>query len=51
MGHCSTRTALIYQHATRERDEAIATTMGELFATAGRARPRVDRARRKGRVS
>ena len=24
MGHTSTRAALIYQHATRERDEAIA---------------------------
>jgi hypothetical protein len=34
MGHSSTRAALIYQHATRERDEAIATAMGELFATA-----------------
>ena len=36
MGHSSTRAALIYQHATRERDEAIATAMGELFATARR---------------
>jgi integrase len=34
MGHSSPRAALIYQHATRERDEAIATAMGELFATA-----------------
>jgi integrase len=36
MGHSSTRAALIYQHATEERDEAIATAMGELFATARR---------------
>jgi hypothetical protein len=36
MGHSSTRAALIYQHATRERDEAIAMAMGELFATARR---------------
>jgi hypothetical protein len=28
MGHSSTRAAMIYQHATREPDEAIATTMG-----------------------
>jgi lambda repressor-like predicted transcriptional regulator len=34
MGHSSTRAALIYQHATRERDELIATALGELFATA-----------------
>jgi integrase len=34
MGHSSTRAALIYQHATRERDEAIATAMGELSGTA-----------------
>jgi integrase len=29
MGHSSTRAAMIYQHATRERDEAIATAMGQ----------------------
>ena len=56
MGHSSTRAALIYQHATRERDEAIATAMGELFATARRKgtakrRSGTQRARRKGRVS
>ena len=27
MGRSSTRAALIYQHATRERDEAIAAAM------------------------
>ena len=36
MGHSSPRAALIYQHATRERDEAIAAAMGEVFATAKR---------------
>ncbi|MGN6175968.1 MAG: hypothetical protein ACTHPS_23920 [Streptosporangiaceae bacterium] len=33
------RAALIYQHATKERDEAIATTMGQLFAPARRKGP------------
>jgi len=28
MGHSSTRAAMIYQHATRERDQAIAAAMG-----------------------
>jgi hypothetical protein len=56
MGHSSARAALIYQHATRERDEAIATAIGELFATARRKGPAkgrsgTQRARRKGRVS
>jgi Phage integrase family len=36
MGHSSTRAALIYQHATRERDEAIAAGMGQVFASARR---------------
>ena len=31
MGHSSTRAALIYLHATRERDQAIAAGMGKLF--------------------
>ena len=34
MGHSSTRAALIYLHATRERDEAIAAGMGQLFTNA-----------------
>jgi integrase len=54
MGHSSTRTALNYWHATRERDEAIATAMGELFATVrkGTAKNRsaTPRARTRGRV-
>jgi integrase len=36
MGHTSTRAALIYQHATRERDEAIAAAMGEVLASVRR---------------
>jgi hypothetical protein len=30
------RAALIYQHATRERDEEIATAMGEVLASVRR---------------
>ena len=30
LGHSSTRAALIYQHATRDRDQAIATALGDL---------------------
>lgn len=34
MGHSSPRAALIYLHATRERDQKIAAGMGRLFAEA-----------------
>jgi integrase len=34
MGHSSPRAALIYLHATRERDQKIAAGMGKLFAEA-----------------
>jgi hypothetical protein len=34
MGHSSSRAALIYQHATRERDKKIAAGMGKEFAKA-----------------
>jgi integrase len=34
MGHSSTRAALIYLHATRERDQHIAAGMGRLYADA-----------------
>jgi len=44
MGHSSPRAALIYQHATRDRDEAIAEAMGEMFATARRKGTAKDRA-------
>lgn len=42
LGHSSTRAALIYQHATRDRDQAIAMALGGLarqvgMATAGRS--------------
>jgi integrase len=30
LGHSSTRAALIYQHATRDRDQAIADALGGL---------------------
>ncbi len=36
MGHSSPRAALIYQHATRERDQAIAAAMGEVFISTRR---------------
>ncbi len=36
MGHSSARAALIYQHATQERDEAIASGMGKLLRQARR---------------
>lgn len=34
MGHASPRAALIYQHATRDRDLAIATALSDLRAAA-----------------
>lgn len=34
MGHSSTRAASIYLHATRERDQRIAASMGQLFKDA-----------------
>jgi integrase len=48
MGHSSPRAALIYLHATRERDQKIAAGMGKLFADAKRGETgtaRSDRAR------
>ena len=56
MGHSSLRAALIYQHATRDRDETIAAAMGEVFATARRkgttrGRSGTQRARKRGRAS
>ncbi len=47
MGHSSSRVALIYQHATRDRDQAnakaMSEAMGEMFAAARK------QARSKGR--
>jgi hypothetical protein len=37
MGHSSPRAALIYLHATRERDQKIAAGMGRLFTEARNA--------------
>jgi hypothetical protein len=34
MGHASSRAALIYQHATSERDHAIAAALGDMLAAA-----------------
>jgi hypothetical protein len=55
MGHSSSRAAMIYQHASRERDEAIAAAMGSALVGARKkaARPRsgTQRARGRGRLS
>ena len=56
LGHSSPRAALIDQHATRDRDEAIAAAMGEVFATARRkgtpkGRSGTQRARKRGKAS
>ena len=37
LGHSSTRAALIYQHATRDRDQAIAIALGDLARQVRRA--------------
>ncbi|MDP9846900.1 integrase [Streptosporangium lutulentum] len=34
MGHSSTRAALIYQHASQDRDKAIARVLGQAFKKA-----------------
>jgi integrase len=43
LGHSSTRAALIYQHATRDRDQAIAKALGELAREVRNTDPRGDR--------
>ncbi|MFB4318372.1 tyrosine-type recombinase/integrase [Actinomadura sp. 21ATH] len=49
MGHASTRAALIYQHASQNRDQVIAAALGEAFRSLGTAgSPR--RARRRDRA-
>lgn len=45
MGHSSARAALIYRHATQERDEAIAAGMGKLLRRSGRPGRTGERAR------
>jgi hypothetical protein len=42
MGHSSPRAALIYLHATRERDQKIAAGMGKAFADARKTKPKTD---------
>jgi hypothetical protein len=37
MGHTSPRAALIYQHSTAERDQAVADYLGGVIAEAKRA--------------
>jgi len=32
LGHSSTRAAMLYQHATQDRDEAIAKALGGLWS-------------------
>jgi integrase len=49
MGHSSTRAALIYLHATRERDEAIAAGMGQVLKDARKASNRSGTQRARGR--
>jgi len=54
LGHASPRAALLYQHATVERDTAIANAMSDLIRQARQQPPpppvvRLDRAVRKGR--
>jgi integrase len=53
MGHSSPRAALIYLHATRERDEAIAAGMGQLLKDARKpaARSGTQRARSRKHAS
>jgi integrase len=44
MGHASSRAALIYQHATAERDRAIADALSELAVRGWRPEHGVDHA-------
>jgi hypothetical protein len=51
MGHSTPRAALIYQHATDERDQAIARQLDEVIAAAQRdQRPVVIELSRHGRA-
>lgn len=55
MGHSSSRAAMIYQHASRDRDQAIAAAMGTALSAAKkgarRSRSGTQRARGRGRAS
>lgn len=46
MGHSSPRAALIYLHATRERDRKIAAGMGKVFTEARKRGSGAQRARK-----
>jgi integrase len=47
-GHSSPRAALIYLHATRERDKKIAAGMGKTFTEARKRGSGTQRARKPG---
>jgi integrase len=55
MGHSSSRAAMIYQHASRDRDQAIAAAMGTALSAAKkgarRSRSGTQRARGRGKAS
>ena len=54
MGHASTRAALIYQHASQDRDKAIAEAMGDAFKAARKGtkkRSGTQRARKRKKAS
>jgi integrase len=55
MGHSSSRAALIYQHASRDRDEAIAAALGDSLAAAKKQADKppsgTQRARRRSEAS
>jgi hypothetical protein len=51
MGHSSCRAALIYQHASRDRDEAIAAALGDSLAAAKHPASGAQRARRRSEAS
>jgi hypothetical protein len=48
LGHSSVRAAMIYQHATRDRDQAIAKALGALVREArdGNGKPPDDQSER-----
>lgn len=55
LGHSSVRAAMIYQHATRDRDQAIAKALGtfvrDVRNAAAEQQPDTGRTRGKGSMS
>ncbi len=54
MGHASTRAALIYQHASEDRDKVIVEALGDAFKTARKGTKRrsgTQRARKRKKAS